>query len=58
VLRLTWKMLTEHPELVMQTIRQALDPYSSAQWPAGQAGEPELRPHARTGPKKMGWSCC
>ncbi len=31
VLRFTWKMLTEHPELVIQAIRQALDPYSSGQ---------------------------
>ncbi len=31
VLRFTWKMLTEHPELVIQTILQALNPFSSCQ---------------------------
>lgn len=31
VLRFTWRMLTEHPELVIQAVRQALDPNRSVQ---------------------------
>jgi very-short-patch-repair endonuclease len=43
VLRFTWLMLTQHPELVLQTIQRALDPLSPVQLMSRGAPERDLR---------------